>query len=202
MNKGITSSKFNEGPKAYRLKRDKMPVIPFLSLSSGSRSRKRKGAKGAPRRATSGRKHQENISVAVQRLAGDDSAGERARRRGGRTSIRDEGIGARVLRLDGLPSRPLPLPQPPNACRPRRRPREVQGAGNADDGVAGAARSGAQCLVGPVILPPATLIVAAAVLLATLARGGIFIVRRALHAAPYASPEVPEDLDGEEATLH
>ena len=46
MSKGITSSKFNEGPKAYRLKRDKMPVIPFLSLSSGGRSRRRKGKRG------------------------------------------------------------------------------------------------------------------------------------------------------------
>src|SRR3954463_1044320 len=45
MNKGITSSKFNKGPKAYKLKRDKVPVIPFLSLSSGGRSRRRKGQK-------------------------------------------------------------------------------------------------------------------------------------------------------------
>ena len=46
------------------------------------------------------RKHQKNISVAVRRLAGDGGAGGRARRRGGRTSTRDEGIGARVLRLE------------------------------------------------------------------------------------------------------
>src|SRR6187200_2263992 len=45
MNKGITSSKFNRCPKAYQLKRDKMPVMPFLSLSSGGRSRRREGQK-------------------------------------------------------------------------------------------------------------------------------------------------------------
>ena len=47
MNDGITSFKFNKGPKAYKLKRDKVPVIPFLSLSSGGRSRRRKGKRGA-----------------------------------------------------------------------------------------------------------------------------------------------------------
>src|SRR3954464_8727942 len=46
MNDGITSFKFNKGPKAYKLKRDKVPVIPFLSLSSGGRARRRKGQKG------------------------------------------------------------------------------------------------------------------------------------------------------------
>ena len=45
MNDGITSFKFNKGPKAYKLKRDKVPVIPFLSLSSGGRSRRRKRQK-------------------------------------------------------------------------------------------------------------------------------------------------------------
>ena len=45
MNDGITSFKFNKGPKAYKLKRDKVPVIPFLSLSSGGRSRRQKGRK-------------------------------------------------------------------------------------------------------------------------------------------------------------
>jgi len=71
-----------------------------------------------------------------------------------------------------------------------------------DDGVADAARSSARRLVGPVILTPATLVVDAVVFLATLARGGIFIVRGALHAAPYTSPGVPKDLDVEEAALH
>ena len=47
MSRGITSSKFNEGPKAYRLKRDKVPIIPFLSLSSGNETRKQKGKRGA-----------------------------------------------------------------------------------------------------------------------------------------------------------
>ena len=167
MNDGITSFKFSKGPKAYKLKRDKVPVIPFLSLSSGGRSRRREGQKGAPRRSTGGRRHQENISVTVRRLDGDGGAGSRARRRGGRTSARVEGVGARVLQFDGLAARPFPLPQPPNASRPRRRPREVQGAGNADDGVAGAARSGTRHLIGPAMMPPTTLVVAAAVLLVT-----------------------------------
>src|SRR3954468_21511355 len=43
---GITSFKFSQDPKAYKLKRDKVPVTPFLSLSSGGRSRRRKGQKG------------------------------------------------------------------------------------------------------------------------------------------------------------
>ena len=45
MNEGIRSFKFNKGPKAYKLKRDKVPVIPFLPVSSGGRSRRRKGQK-------------------------------------------------------------------------------------------------------------------------------------------------------------
>ena len=36
MSKGVTSFKFNKCPQAYKLKRDKMPVIPFLSLSPGN----------------------------------------------------------------------------------------------------------------------------------------------------------------------
>ena len=71
-----------------------------------------------------------------------------------------------------------------------------------DDGVAGAARSGTRHLVGPVILPPTTLVIAAAVLLVTPSRGGVFTIRRALHAAPCTGPKAPEDLDGEKATLH
>ena len=47
MNDGITSFKFNKGPKAYKLKRDKVPVIPFLSLSSGNGTRRQKGKRGA-----------------------------------------------------------------------------------------------------------------------------------------------------------
>src|SRR3954468_24125415 len=45
MNERITSFKFNKGPKAYKLKRDKVTVIPFLYLSSGGRSRRQKGQK-------------------------------------------------------------------------------------------------------------------------------------------------------------
>src|SRR4051812_39132358 len=43
--KGLQVLKFSKGPKAYKLKRDKVPLIPFLSLSSGGRSRRRKGQK-------------------------------------------------------------------------------------------------------------------------------------------------------------
>src|SRR4051812_49112785 len=46
MKDGITSFKCNKGPRAYKLKRDKVPVILFLSLSSGGRTRRRKGQKG------------------------------------------------------------------------------------------------------------------------------------------------------------
>ena len=128
-------------------------------------------------------------------------------------AIRDEGVGARVLRVDGLAARPLPLLQPPDASRPRRRPREVQGAGptpgktlpeerlGADAAAAAPAQArGVRRLVGliPVIYP--------AVLLITFARGRASIVGisvgGALHAALQASPEVSEDLDGEQAVLH
>ena len=48
MSKGITSSKFNKGPQAYKLKKkDKMPVIPFLSLSSGNGTRWQKGKRSS-----------------------------------------------------------------------------------------------------------------------------------------------------------
>src|SRR3954466_10998560 len=33
-------------PRAYKIKRDKVPVIPFLSLSSGGRAKRREGQKG------------------------------------------------------------------------------------------------------------------------------------------------------------
>src|SRR3954464_9014750 len=107
-----------------------------------------------------------------------------------------------VLRLRGLAARPLPLPQPPYASSPRRRPRGVHGASDADDGVAGATRSCGRRLVGPVTPTTATLVVAVAPLLVTLARGGAFAVGGAIHAAPRPSAEVPEDLDGEEIALH
>ena len=46
-------------------------------------------------------------------------------------AVRDEGVGARVLRVDGLAACPLPLPQPPDTSGPRRQPRKVQGDGPA-----------------------------------------------------------------------
>src|SRR3954464_6827794 len=85
---------------------------------------------------------------------------------------------------------------------PRRRPREAQGAGDTDDGVAGATRSRDRHLVGPVIPTTATLVVAVAPLLVTLARGGAFAVGGAIHEALGPDPEAPEDLDGEEIALH
>src|SRR4051812_42535566 len=108
----------------------------------------------------------------------------------------------RVLRLHGLAARLLPLQQPPYASRPRRRPRGVHGASDADDGVVGATRSCDRRLVGPVIPTTATLVVAVAPLLVALARGGAFAIGRAVHAAPGPGAEVPEDLDGEEIALH
>ena len=45
MSKGITSLKINKCPQAYKLKRDKVPVIPFLSLSSEGGTRQQEGKK-------------------------------------------------------------------------------------------------------------------------------------------------------------
>ena len=56
-----------------------------------------------PRRGTSSRRHQENIPAAVRKRAGDDGAGRRAKRQVSGPSIRDKGVGAIVLRLDGPP---------------------------------------------------------------------------------------------------
>src|SRR3954464_12872082 len=141
----------NNGITTYKLKKDKVPVIPLLSLSSGGRSRRRKGQKG----------RLDELRVAedtkrTSRRHGDGGAGGRARRRGGRTSAHCRGRRALVLRVDGLAACPLPLPQPPYATHPRRRPREAPGASDADDGVAGATRSGTRRLVGPVIPPPSS----------------------------------------------
>ena len=47
MSKGITSLKINKCPQAYKLKRDKVPIIPFLSLSLEGITRKREGKKSA-----------------------------------------------------------------------------------------------------------------------------------------------------------
>ena len=95
--------------------------------------------------------------------------------------------------------------QPPKEATPRSsrsRLHREKGPG-ADAAAAGTVRGQrARRLVGPVILLPSTLIVAAAVLLVTLARGRVFVIRGALHAALQASSEVTQDLDGEEAILH
>ena len=47
MSKGITSFKSNKCPQAYKLKRDKVPVIPFLSLSSEGGTRQQEGERSA-----------------------------------------------------------------------------------------------------------------------------------------------------------
>ena len=47
MSKGITSLKINKCPQAYKLKRDKVPVIPFLSLSSRGETRQQEGERSA-----------------------------------------------------------------------------------------------------------------------------------------------------------
>ena len=47
MSKGITSFKLNKCLQAYKLKRDKMPIILFLSLSSEGGTRQREGTRGA-----------------------------------------------------------------------------------------------------------------------------------------------------------
>src|SRR4051794_5014255 len=126
---------------------------------------------------------------------------------GGASGTRGTGTSARcrsriVLRLHGLDARPLPPQPPPYASRPRRRPRGVHGASDADDGVAGATRSCDRHLVGPVIPVTAPLVVAVAPLLVALARGGAFAVGGAIHAAPGPGTEVPEDLDREEVIPH
>src|SRR3954467_14999930 len=95
-----------------------------------------------------------------------------------------------------------PPQPPPYASRPRRRPRGVHGASDADDGIAGATRSCDRHLVGPVIPATAPLVVAVAPLLVTLARGGAFAVGGAIHAAAGPDAEAPEGLDGEEVLPH
>ena len=74
---------------------------------------------------------------------------------------------------------------PSSASHQKQRPREVQGAGDADDGVAGVAQERcARRLGGPIILPPATLVIVVAILLVTLAQRGAFAIGRALGTAP------------------
>src|SRR3954462_11045740 len=43
---GLQDLNVTKGPRAYKIKRDKVTVIPFLSLSSGGRARRREGQKG------------------------------------------------------------------------------------------------------------------------------------------------------------
>ena len=47
MSKGITSLKINKCLQAYKLNRDKVPVNPFLSLSSEDGARQQEGKKNA-----------------------------------------------------------------------------------------------------------------------------------------------------------
>ena len=74
MSKGITSLKINKCPQAYKLKRDKVPVIPFLSLSSEGEQGSRR-AKRAHRQGTRSRRHQENILVPGKELE-DEATGQ------------------------------------------------------------------------------------------------------------------------------
>jgi len=103
-----------------------------------------------------------------------------------------------------LPSPAFPR-QPPKEATPRSsRSRPHREKGHAADAAATDTALGRRVrhLVGPVILSPATLVVAAAVLLVTLARGRFFVIGGVLHTALQSSPEVAKDLDGEEAILH
>ena len=43
MSKGTTSLKINKCLQAYKIKRDKVPVIPFLPLSPGGETRQQEG---------------------------------------------------------------------------------------------------------------------------------------------------------------
>ena len=47
MSKGITSFKSNKCPQAYKLKKDKIPIIPFLSLSSEDGTRRQEAERSA-----------------------------------------------------------------------------------------------------------------------------------------------------------
>ena len=47
MSKGITSLKINKCPQAYKLKKDKVTIIPFLSLSLEGGTRQRDGKRSA-----------------------------------------------------------------------------------------------------------------------------------------------------------
>ena len=66
-----------------------------------------------PRQGRSSTRHQENIPAVVQKKAGDDGAGGRVERRGSGPPIRDEGVNAIILRLDGPPPAFFVFPVPP-----------------------------------------------------------------------------------------
>ena len=53
------------------------------------------------------------MSAIVRKEAGDDGAGGRAGRRGSGPPIRDEGVGACILRFDGPPPSFFVFPVPP-----------------------------------------------------------------------------------------
>ena len=57
--------------------------------------------------------------MTAQGRAGDDGAGKELEDEAAGPAVRDEGVGARILRHDDLAARllPLPLPQPPYASR-------------------------------------------------------------------------------------
>ena len=109
MCKGITSFKSNKCPQAYKLRRDKMHVIPFLSLSSEDGARHRK-EKGAPMRGARSRRHQENILVPGKELE-DEATGRQYATKASVPAYSDLTATTRLLRLL----------RPSYASRPRRR---------------------------------------------------------------------------------
>ena len=108
MSKGITSFKSNKCPQAYKLKKDKMPTTPFLSLSSGGERRRR--AKGAPRRGARSRRCQESVLVPAEGLE-DEATARQYATKASVPAYSELTAAARLLRLL----------QPSYASRPRRR---------------------------------------------------------------------------------
>ena len=97
MSKGITSFKSNKCPHAYKLRKDKVPVIPFLSLSSEGGARQQR-AKGAPRRGARSRRHQENILVPGKELE-DEAAGRQYATKASVSAYSELTAATRLLRL-------------------------------------------------------------------------------------------------------
>ena len=151
MNRGITSSKVNKGPK-----RDKVPVIPFCpspqKVEQGSRRAKR-----APRQGTRSRRHQENILVPGKELE-DEAAGWQYATKASVPVYSDLTAATHLLRLL----------RPSYASRPRRRrgaPRWRAWRGRPSTGRV--AEGGATRSVGVGILPLDPLVVAVTGLLVT-----------------------------------